>query len=118
MRYIRYLVLAVIAVVLVTVSVANRVPLTIRILPDEMGKLFGLDMSVTMPAFVILLAAVLVGVLLGFVWEWVREHKHRATAVTERRERERLEREVQKGAPSPESGDDVIALLEGATRAR
>lgn len=112
MRYIRLLVLAVLAVVLVTVALANRSPLTIRVLPEELSRLLGINWDITLPAFVILLAAVMVGLLLGFVWEWVREHKHRATAATEHRERVRLEREVKKVAPSKEKGDDVLALLE------
>lgn len=112
MRYIRYLVLAVIAVSLITIAVANRGPLTIRLLPEELEGLFGLSWQVTLPAFLVLLAAILVGVLLGFVWEWVREHRYRAEAVAERKERQRLEREVQKTAPRAEKGDDVLALLE------
>ncbi|MEO9826951.1 MAG: lipopolysaccharide assembly protein LapA domain-containing protein [Paracoccaceae bacterium] len=113
MRLIKLLVLAVIAIALVTVSIANRGALTLKLLPDELAQLVGFRWDVTLPAFVILLGAVLIGVLLGFVWEWVREHKFRAEANTQRRERERLEREVKKVAPSKESGDDVLALLEG-----
>jgi uncharacterized integral membrane protein len=113
MRYIRYLVLGVIAVVLITVAVANRGPLTLRLLPEELTGLFGFSWQVTLPAFLILLGAVLVGVLLGFVWEWVREHRFRAEAIAERKERERLERELKKTAPPAKRGDDVLALLEG-----
>ena len=114
MRYIRYLVLGAIAVVLITVAVANRGPLTLRLLPEELTGLFGFSWQVTLPAFLILLGAVLVGVLLGFVWEWVREHRFRAEAIAERKERERLERELKKTAPpTAKRGDDVLALLEG-----
>lgn len=112
MRYFRYLVLALIAIVLVTVAVANRQPLTLRLLPEELEGLMGFSWQVTWPAFMILLAAVLVGVLLGFVWEWIREHRYRAEAAAERKERERLEREVKKSSPRTETGDDVLALLE------
>jgi putative membrane protein len=113
MRYFRYSVLGVIAIVLITVAVANRGPLTVRLLPEELEGLFGLSWQVTFPAFLVLLAAVLVGVLLGFVWEWIREHRYRAEAVYERKERERFEREVMKTAPPrQEKGDDVLALLE------
>ncbi len=113
MRLIKLLVLAFIAIALITVSIANRGALTIKLLPDELAQLLGFSWDVTLPAFVILLGAVLIGVLLGFVWEWVREHKFRREASTQRRERERLEREVKKVAPTKESGDDVLALLEG-----
>ncbi len=112
MRYIRYFVLGAIAIVLITVALANRQPLTVRLLPEELTGLLGFSWQVSMPAFIVLLAAMLVGVLLGFVWEWVREHRFRAEAVAERKERERLERELRKTAPPPTKGDDVLALLE------
>ena len=113
MRYIRYLVLGVLAIILITTSIANREPLTLNLLPDEIAGLVGFNYDITLPVFAVILAAVIFGLALGFVWEWVREHKHRATAATERRERKRLEGEVKKVAPSKDSGDDVLALLEG-----
>ena len=113
MRFVKLLVLAAIAIALVTVAIANRGALTIKLLPDELAQLVGFRWDITLPAYIILLAAVLVGVLLGFVWEWVRERKFRVEAATQRKERERLEREVNKVAPKKETGDDVIALLEG-----
>lgn len=112
MRYIRYIVLGALAIFLITVALANREPLTIRLLPEVLSGLFGLSWQITLPAFIILLTAVLLGVVLGFVWEWIREHKHRAAAASERRKREKLEVEVRKVKPSSEKGDDVLALLE------
>jgi uncharacterized integral membrane protein len=112
MRYIRYMVLAAMAIVLVTIALANRGALTLRLLPETLSGLFGFSWQITLPTFVVLLAAVLVGVLLGFVWEWVREHRHRAEAAYHKKERERLEREMKKTRPSPSKGDDVLALLE------
>lgn len=113
MRYIRYFILGAIAVVLITVAIANRGPLTLRLLPEQLTGLFGFSWQITLPAFIVLLAAVLAGVLLGFVWEWVREHRYRVQATAERKERERLERELRKTAPERGKGDDVLALLEG-----
>ena len=118
MRFIRYLVLGALAIVLVTVAMANRDPLTIRLLPDEFAGLLGLNWETTLPTFIVLLAAMLAGVALGFVWEWVREHKHRATAATEKRERQRLEQQVKAVVPSEDKGDDVLALLEGGSATR
>ena len=112
MRLIRLAVLGLIAIALIIVAMANRAPLTLRLLPDELSRLVGFEWEVTLPAFAILLGAVLVGVALGFVWEWVREHKHRVTAATERKERERLEADLKKVAPTSDKGDDVLALLE------
>ena len=113
MRVIRLFILVVLAIVLVTVALANRDPLTLRLLPEELSRLVGFSWDITLPVFAVLLGAGLIGLALGFVWEWVREHKHRSTATSERKERERLEQEVKKVAPSHDTGDDVLALLEG-----
>jgi len=113
MRYIRYLVLAVLGIILVTVAVANRDPLTLRLLPEEMSGLLGYSWEITLPTFIILLVAVCFGVVLGFVWEWIREHKHRSAAATERKMRESLEKEMGPRRSNESGGDDVLALLEG-----
>ena len=113
MRYVRYAVLGFLAVVLITVALANRAPLTLRLLPEEMSGLLGLSWQITLPAFAILLIAVLFGVVLGFVWEWIREHKHRAAAAAERKKRKELEKEVGPRRSKETGGDDVLALLEG-----
>lgn len=112
MRYVRLFVLGVFSIVLVTIALANRDPLTLRLLPEELSRLFGETWEITLPAFVILLAAVLMGVLLGFVWEWVREYRYRSEAVRQRREKERLESKLEKTGHSEKPGDDVLALLE------
>ena len=114
MRIIRYFVLSVIALLLITVAIANRGVLTIRLLPEELAGLFGYSWEITLPAFVILLAAVLVGVLLGYVFEYVREHKFRVEAANDKRERMKLEQQIKKVAPKEEKGDDVLALLEAS----
>ena len=74
--------------------------------------MFGFSWQITLPVFVVLLIAVMFGVVLGFVWEWIREHKYRRDAVVERRSREHLEKELGASGKSPMSGDDVLALLE------
>jgi uncharacterized integral membrane protein len=113
LRLIKYLILFLIAVALITVAMANRGPMTLQLLPEGVASLFGLNMDLTMPVFLVILGTFLLGLLFGFIWEWLREHKHRATAKVERRERERLEQEVKKVAPPAKSGDDVLAILDG-----
>ena len=113
MRYFRYLVLAIIAICLITVAIANREPLTIYLLPEALSGLAGFSWRVTLPAFVVLLAAVIVGVLIGFVWEWVREHRYRVDAVVEKKERQRLEQELNQDKTKASANDDVLAILDG-----
>lgn len=118
LRLIKYFVLFLIAVGLIIVAMANRGPMTLRLLPEglmsaERAQELGLSMTLTMPGFLMVLIIFFTGLLFGFIWEWVREAKHRSTAKVERRERERLENEVKKVAPPASTGDDVLAILDG-----
>ena len=93
MRYIRFAVLAIIAVAMITVALANRGAVTLNLLPEALAELIrfpATSNSVTLPLFVVIFAGILGGVLLGFVWEWLREHKHRAEAASRRRENAQL----------------------------
>ncbi len=113
MRYIRYGFLAALAVVLVTVAVANRAPVELRLLSDTLAGFIGVNATVTLPLFLVIFGGIVAGLLIGFVWEWFREHRIRAEARANRREKERLEREVSKLRKHDASGtDDVLALLE------
>lgn len=113
LKYLRYLILGTIAIALVTVALANRAPVELRFLPDGLSALFGVDFRITLPLFLIMFLAMIVGLLIGFVWEWFREHKHRAAARTHGRAVTKLERElaeVKQATGSPK--DDILALLE------
>jgi lipopolysaccharide assembly protein A len=119
MRFLRILFLAVLAICLLTVALANRDLVTVNVLPDEMAAFAGVDPSISLPLFLVIFAGIVAGVVIGFVWEWFREHKHRAEAATQRREREKLEREVSRLKPASErQTDDVLALLETGGRTR
>ena len=119
MRYIRYAFLAALAVVLVTVALANSSDVTLQLLPVEMAGFLGWSWAITLPLFIVIFGAIIAGVLIGFVWEWLREHKFRVEAVRQRREKEQLQREMStmKG-PSTRKGDDVLALLDSPSPSR
>ena len=119
MRILRYLFLALLAICLLVVALANREPVTVNLLPDEIAAFAGIDPSLSLPLFLVIFGGIVAGVVIGFVWEWFREHKHRAEAATQRREREKLEREVNRLKPvSERQQDDVLALLESGGGAR
>lgn len=115
MRYIKYALLAAIAVVLIAVSLANRETVTLELLPNDLAGLLGLNHSINLPLFVVIFGGVGVGLLIGFLWEWIREYKQRAEAAAQRREMDRMRREIKrlKGAQA-EGKDDVLALLDEA----
>ena len=113
-RYLRLILLVLLGVALLVVALANRAPVSVRLLPDDMAALTGLTWAMDLPLFLVIFGSIIVGVLIGFVWEWFREHGHRATASTKSREVTRLERElaVLKDSASVPPKDDVLALLE------
>lgn len=112
-RYLRYAILAALAVLLVTVALANRAPVTLRLLPDDLAALTGLSWAVDLPQFLVILGGIAAGLLIGFVWEWVREGKHRTTASRKSREAARLERELAMLRDAKgQVQDDVLAILD------
>lgn len=120
MRYFRYAFLGILAILLITVALANRDAVVLQLLPDTLAEFAGLNTALSVPLFIVIFASVIIGVLIGFVWEWLREHKHRAAVTAERREKERLSRELSRlhNAKSEKPGDDVLALLEDTGAAR
>jgi uncharacterized integral membrane protein len=117
-RYTRYLFLAALAIVLITVAIANRAPVTLNALPPDMAAFASLHYSLSLPLYLVIFASIIAGLMIGFVWEWFREHKHRATASTRAREITRLERELEALRRSnPEPKDEVLALLDRPAKA-
>ncbi len=115
MRYLRYAFLAVIGIVLISVSLANRDPVSLRLMPGDLADLVGFNPGVTVPLFLVVLAGIAAGLVIGFVWEWMREYKHRRDAGQKARELRRLERELSLLKRRENEGkDEVLALLDEA----
>ncbi len=115
MHLVKYIFLAVLAVLLIVVALANSALVTLRVLPEAMAGFLGWSWQLTLPMFAVILGAIVIGLLIGFVWEFLREHKHRAAARSERREKDALKREneqLRRGDRGTRRNDDVLALLE------
>lgn len=116
MRYVRYLCIAIFAVALVSVALANRSTVGLKVLPDEVAGWFAVNPSVTLPLFLVILGSIVAGLLVGFIWEWIREHGERAEKARLERENRRLQREIDRlKAARHEGKDDVLALLDKAS---
>ncbi|MEL7255938.1 MAG: DUF1049 domain-containing protein [Pseudomonadota bacterium] len=116
MRYIRYAILASIAVVLIVIAMANRGMVTVQALPTELAQIVGMNAAQDLPLFVVIFAGILGGLVLGFVWEWIREAKERAAAARTAREMERMRAEIKRLKQSGnDSQDEVLALLDKAS---
>ena len=117
-RYIWYLFLALLAILLVTVALANADLVTLRLLPETMAGFLGFSWQISLPLFLVVFLGIAAGLLIGFVWEWWREHRYRAEMRAERKQRQRLEREMAQVRTSGRKGDDVLALLEDGSVSR
>ena len=113
LKYLRYLVLLAIALCLLTLALANRAPVTLKALPDDLAGLAAAQWQVDLPLFVVIFGGVAIGLLIGFVWEWLREHRYRSEAGTKAAEARRLQRELAAMRDAKgEVQDDVLAILD------
>lgn len=116
LRFIWYLVLAIVVAALVVVAMANRDIVTLTLLPAVIAGVIGTNQSVDLPLYVVALGGVAVGLLLGFVLEWLREAKHRSEVAKRQRQVRKLNQEVTslKGERDKDK-DEVLALLDQTT---
>lgn len=115
MKTIRYAFWSIVGLCLILIGLANRDVVTVRAMPEALADLLGLSPDIQLPLFVVIFIGVGVGLMIGFLWEWVREHRIRADARGKAREVETLRREVEQlrgAAAGAKSDDDVLALLE------
>ncbi len=116
MRYFRYAFLGALGIVLISVSLANRGMVELKLIPDALADLIGFNSGVSLPLFVVVLGGIAVGLVVGFVWEWLREHKIRRDAGQKAREVRTLEREVTRLKGVKHQGkDEVLAILDEAS---
>jgi uncharacterized integral membrane protein len=117
MTYLRYALLAIVLLLAVTVAMANRAPVTLALWPDSVTSILGFGYAVTLPLFVVVVGAVGLGLLMGLVWEWLRERGIRAEAARTRRELDQIrarERAMTPtaSAPPPAPQDEILALVD------
>jgi len=84
----------------------------IRILPSELEGFLGGGMIFSIPIFVLFLCGVIFGLFVGFVWEWIREMKHRSAASRKSKELAKVENELsQLKRESGQNEDEIMLLL-------
>ena len=116
MRYIKYALILTFGAALIGVALANRGMVSIQLIPSEVAGWFAMNPQIELPLFIIIFGGIVVGLLVGFVWEWIREHGQRAEAARQAREMRRLQREVEKLKGEKHQGkDEVLALLDEAS---
>lgn len=117
MKYIKIAFWAVVALCLVIVAVANSQPVQLRAWPQPVADLLQISPDITMPLYLVIFAGVAAGLVIGLIWEWLREHKHRVAMRTREREVKQLERKVEKmHADKHEGQDEILALLDAPAK--
>lgn len=110
MRTLKLAFLGLILIAIVLLALANREMVTLNLLPEGLAAV--LPLSIELPLFVVSLISIVVGIILGYLFEYVRESKHRRRASNEAREAARLNREVAQLRRTPGSREDeVLAIL-------
>ncbi len=113
MRFIKYLFLGAVALVLIVVAVANRQPVELQLLPKDLAAFIPFSGQITVPLFLVIFGGILAGLLIGFVWEYLREFKIRNNLSKTNKQVRHLEREVGKlREKTGEGKDEILALLE------
>lgn len=112
MRTIRLLITVLLALVLIMVALANRGPVTVSLVPQELAAYLGGSYSVAMPLFLLLFLTLAAGMVLGLIGEWLRESPYRSQAARAR-SAERVVTVQTEAAPR----DEVLAILD-APKAR
>ncbi len=116
MRYIRYASIAVFGLALVLIALANRQVVELKVLPAELSGLAALNPSYQIPLFVVIFGGILAGLIVGFIWEWIREAGERAAAARQAREMANLRAEIARLKGEKHEGkDEVLALLDEAS---
>ena len=96
---------------ILTLAVANRELVDVRLLPSEFDGFLGVDVSLSIPVFVLFLSGVVFGLFVGFVWEWIREMKHRSASNRKSKDFAKMERELNKLRRDTGQNEDEVLLL-------
>ena len=92
-RYIRYIIIAIVALILVLFVFANRQWVTVSF--DPLSSNDDAAFALEMPLFVLVIVATMLGVIAGAAATWVAQGRHRRAARQSRVEAKRLRTETQ-----------------------
>ncbi|WP_157014207.1 LapA family protein [Mesorhizobium xinjiangense] len=106
-RILLVVVIVPLAVVLVALAVANRVPVPFTFDPFNPGNP---ALTLTLPLFVYLFAACALGLLIGSLATWLRQGRYRKEARTQRREVQSL---LQQNPAGPAEGRSSLPASRG-----
>ena len=112
MRLIRTLFLFCLATLLILLSLANSEKVAVYFLPGNVAALFKIEIAINIPLFLVFFSGIFIGLVIGFVWEWLREYKFRVEANNYQKRLFRAETELSELHAKENKKDDVLTLLE------
>lgn len=112
MRTIKQIILGIILICLVLVAVANRETVVLNLVPEPLMPLLPFEGTLSLPLFVVIIASIAVGLVLGYLFEWLRERKIRKQVGQKTRQVSKLESEVERlKRKTGDDEDEILALL-------
>ena len=113
MRIVRFIIIFFISILLLILALVNRQYVDFRFLPINLSDQLGVSGSITLPLFILTFIGILVGALLGFFWEYLREHKYRKALSQKTKKVKVLENEIKKLKNiTNNEADQILELLE------
>ena len=114
MRIVRFIIIFFISILLLILALLNRQYVDFRFLPNNLSDQLGVSGSITLPLFILtFFIGILVGLLLGFFWEYLREHKYRKALSQKTKKVKVLENEIKKLKNiTNNEADQILELLE------
>lgn len=118
MKTIRYAFWAIVGLCLILVGIANRELVTLQAMPTPLADLLSISPSIQLPLFVVIFLAVGAGLLIGFFWEWIREHRIRVDGRSKAREVDQLRKEISelRQSKAESEGDEILALIDAPSK--
>ena len=111
MKYLKLLILTIVGIILIIFAISNNQIIEVRILPDNFGGFVGLKPIYSLPFFVILYPTLVLGLLLGFFFEYFRERKYRVKLKQANKDIKFLQSEKKKLKSKTSDGDSEILNL-------
>ncbi|MGL4637055.1 MAG: lipopolysaccharide assembly protein LapA domain-containing protein [Beijerinckiaceae bacterium] len=108
LRYLKLLLIIPLGIAIIGLAVLNRGAVKLVYWPQQLGGEF----SLSLPLFVCLMLALMVGVVLGGMATWLAQGSHRRAERQYRKEAERLKAEADRlKALQPASGEMILPAL-------
>ncbi len=93
LRFLKYLIIAPVAILLLIFAYANRHFVTVKFDPFDAGDIP--DFSITAPLFVVIIGSIMIGVIAGGVTTWFTQGRHRRALRQIKGESEKLRADLQ-----------------------